>query len=57
MGEEGPGDAYPTYDIFMVSEVCFAVLAPVDAVAVEIRVVCETHGCFFASAGECPELG
>jgi hypothetical protein len=36
--------AYPAYDVLVVRQVCLAVLAPVDAPTVEVRVVCETHG-------------
>jgi hypothetical protein len=38
--EEG---AYAAYYVLVIREVGFAVLAPVDLVAVQIRIVCEAH--------------
>ena len=36
---------YSADDILVVSKVGFAVLAAVDPVTIQVRVVCETHGC------------
>jgi hypothetical protein len=39
-GERSGGGAYPADDVVMVGEVGFTTLAAVDAVAVEVGVVC-----------------
>ena len=38
-------NTYPTYDLVMVSEVGFAVLAAVDFLGIEVDVVGEAHSC------------
>jgi hypothetical protein len=36
---EGEGETYSTYDVLMVGQMCFAVLAAVDLVTVQVDVV------------------
>jgi hypothetical protein len=37
------GETYSAHDVLMIREVGFAVLAPVDLVAAQVNIVCETH--------------